>query len=134
MIYWIAHYIDGSNLRQYNNGVTNSYQDIERHRLVAFDLWRDEQLLVRVDLRDNDNSSEIEARRLIYRKRHQMTDKGHHLTFYMVGWQRKVNGRNVQAINYVFEDGGILLGGQFTDEGGLPMHAIAILPYEQDLK
>ena len=39
----------------------------------------------------------------------------------------------MQSICYVFEDGSILLGGQFVEGGEIPMHAIAPLECESDL-
>ncbi len=127
---WVAHYADGSILRQSEGAV---YGDVERERLVAFDLWQGERLVVRVDLRDVDVDGEVEGRRLIWRIRHRKTMKGEDLTVNMIGWQRNVRGRNVQSICYVFEDASILMGGQFVAGGAIPMHEIAPLECEADL-
>lgn len=127
MINWQAHYTDGSTLSQLS-GYT--YADIDRERLQAFDLWQDNRLLIRVDLRD-DSDKEVGRRRLIYRLRTQMNSSGQEVKFYMVGWQRTVSGRNIVAINYLFEDGAILLGGQFTNDE--LMDAIVPFPWERDL-
>ena len=127
MIYWIAHYQDGTSLNQSEGA---SYGDINRPNLQAFDLWRAGQLLIRIDLRD-DTDNEIGPRRLIWRIRHKQTATGQHEAIHMVGWQRQVNGRNIQAIGYVFEDGPILLGGQFVEQDF--MGAIVPLTFESDL-
>jgi hypothetical protein len=126
-ITWQAHYTDGSTLPQ-GNGAT--YTDIERDKLQAFDLWRGEQLLVRVDLRP-DSNGEVGQRRLIWRMRRRLDTGGGQMTIHMVGWQRTVNGRNVQAICYVFEDGVVLLGGQFTGKDF--MDEITVREWEKDL-
>jgi hypothetical protein len=123
---WLAHYDDGSSYRQGNFG------DIQRNRLVAFDLLKDNELCVRVDLRVNDSSDGIEPKRLIYRRRTRKSEKGDQLVFHLIGWQRKVLGRNIQSIAYVFEDGGVLLGGQFTGQDF--QHAIVPLEFEADLR
>jgi hypothetical protein len=133
VIHWRAHYGEHDFLPQHQGDHTNTVEDIDRQRLVAFDLWQDDVLLVRVDLRDNDTDSEVERRRLIYRIRHRITERGDRLKVYLVGWQRRIRGRNVQAVNYIFEDGVILLGGQFIENDILPMGAIAPLPHEVDL-
>ena len=124
---WIAHYNDGS---QFAGG---KFEGIDRGRLIAFDLLLDGSLHTRVDLRPIDIDNDIGARRLIYRRRvTQRTDGSEPLFWYMIGWQRKVGGRNIQAINYVFPDGSTMLGGQFVD--GDFQSAIDPLPWENDLK
>jgi hypothetical protein len=125
---WIAHYNDGS---QYPQG---TFSKIDRSRLVAFDLLKDKSLFLRVDLRPADVDKDIGPKRLIYRKRVRKDNATGEtvLTWYLVGWQRKVKGRNVQSINYVFDDGVIMHGGQFTK--GDFQDPIDPLPWELDLK
>ncbi len=114
-ITWLAHYDDGSTLPQYApDGTVNKYADVNRNRLLAFDAWQADKLLVRVDLRD-DSSPDIGRRRLIWRIRHQLGTNGTHVKVYLIGWQRTVKGRNVQAINYLLADGPVMLGGQFNE-------------------
>lgn len=127
---WIAHHSDGTEARQ-SDGV--NYADLDRANLQAFDLWQDERLILRVDLRADDVSDGIEPRRLIYRRRVWADSNGNETVFYLSGWQRKVRGIKVQAVNYVFEaDGSVLMGGQFT--GRDFMDDIYILPHEEDLR
>lgn len=128
-ITWLAHYDDGDQLAQ-ANGTT--YADIDRDRLQAFDLWRAGRLLVRVDMR-NDGGPDHGPKRLIWRVRNQVDTGGHSLRLHLAGWQRTVNGRNVQAICYVFEDGAVLLGGQF-DESVPFMSAVQPMACEADLR
>lgn len=113
MITWLAHYTDGSTLTQTNG---HTYADIDRDRLQAFDLWSDGRLLVRVDLRQDTRNGELGPKRLIWRMRTILDTAGQKNIVHLTGWQRQVNGRNVQAICYVFEDGIVLLGGQFTGQ------------------
>lgn len=130
MISWVAHYNDGTEAHQ-SEGI--SYADLDRSNLQAFDLWQNGRLLVRVDLRQDDVSEGVEPRRLIYRRRVWANSNGEEMVFYLIGWQRRVKGVKVQAVNYVFEhDGSVLLGGQFTNRDF--MDEIYILPHEEDLR
>lgn len=116
---WRAQYDDGRQLSQLApDGTRHKYQDIERERLVCFDLWRGERLLVRVDMRD-DSGDGMGPKRLIWRIRTELTSRGATNRVHMAGWQRTVKGRNVQAIAYVFEDGAVVLGGQFQENDPL---------------
>ena len=125
---WIAHYDNGKLLAQ-DMGAT--YADIDRSALQAFDLMSGNELVVRIDLRD-DTKEGLEPRRLIWRVRHQQSSNGDHKKYHLVGWQRKANGQNVQAICYVFEDKKIMLGGQFREDDFT--HPITPFTCEDDLK
>ena len=127
-IIWRAHYTDGTDLWQDGK---HGYHDIDRDNLVAFDLWQGNRLLVRVDMSSGDVRNGVGPKRLIWRKRHT-TDGSTDQIMHMAGWQRKVNGTNVQSICYVFEDGAVLLGGQWNEnEFSYP---IAVLECERDLE
>ena len=132
MLTWKAYYQDGTDLAQRSEpGFT--YKDINREDLTAFALFKDDQLLVMVDLSADSNGSEdIGPKRLIWRKRHQMSSVGGHVEVQLVGWQRKVGGRNVQAICYVTQTGEIVMGGQWQTDRPL-RHPIQPLPHETDL-
>ena len=130
---WLAHYEDGTTLAQGQDrwGRPASYADIDRSRLVAFDLWQGERLVVQVDLRD-DSNGEVGRRRLIWRIRHQLDSAGNQAKIHLVGWQRTAGGRNIQAICYVFEDGVVMLGGQWNEGRGF-MYQVVYHDFEQDL-
>lgn len=129
-IFWQANYKNGTSLRQ--NGRDVTYADIDREQLLSFDLWDEDRLVIRVDLSEDANG-DIGPRRLIWRIRNQVNSKGGHSKLHMVGWQRKVRGRNVQSICYVSEDGPIILAGQWQENQPM-MHAVKPLPCEPDLE
>jgi hypothetical protein len=130
-IYWIALYDNDQPPTDQRTGAT--YADIDRDKLAAFGLYRNEQPIILVDFRDDSNGdSDIGPKRLIWRMRHKQDSSGQHVTIHLVGWQRKVAGRNVQSICYVNEDGTVILGGQWLEDKPL-MHAIVPLECEADL-
>jgi hypothetical protein len=129
-ITWIAHYAPGQTLTQ-ASGAT--YADINREQLTAFGLYEGERPIILVDFRDDSGGDpDIGPKRLIWRMRHQQDSTGQHVTVHLVGWQRKIAGRNVQSICYVNEEGTVVLGGQWMDDKPL-MHAIVPLECERDL-
>ena len=99
-ISWRAVYHDGSLLNQHRGDDTeNSYLDIDRARLAAFSLMRDETPIVTIHLEP--------GQRLIYRRRCFLRcGEPEPIVFYLVGWQRTINGENVQSISVVAEDSG----------------------------
>jgi hypothetical protein len=113
---WIAHYDDGTRLVQYNGASPPAtYGDIDRARLAAFELVDvSGRTLVVVDFRDDSGGDEdVGPKRLIWRVRHRQDAKGGHDRIHLVGWQRLVKGRNMQAVLYVNDEtGGIVMGGQ----------------------
>lgn len=139
-ILWRVHLADGSTLYQRGpNGERNGYHQIDRNRLVAFDLWQGDHLICRIDMRPDRNDSALGPKRLIWRKRHIMNDRGRHDVIHLAGWQRTVNastnGRDsetVQAICYVFEDGTVLLGGAWGGDAEY-MHSIVPLACEESI-
>ena len=130
-IVWCAQMSDGSTLYQRGpDGEKNGYHQIDRNNLVAFDLWQGDHLLCRIDMRPDrlgDGRGYGSPKHLIWRIRHIMNDRGRDDKIHLVGWQRKVNGENVQAILYVFEDGTVLLGGEW---GGDAEYMYSIVPLE----
>jgi len=107
-ITWKAVYKDGTELPQHNkDGSVNKYPDIDRTKIDCFELYREEKLIFKLHLE--------EGRRLIVRRRTLIKnfDKSQSEVIWMVGWQWNANGRNVQDIAWVFEDGHVELTGQF---------------------
>lgn len=132
---WRAVYKDGSDLWQSgaDGKVKNTYADIDRQQLEVFGLYKGDQPLVLVDLSDDCNGdSDVAPKRLIYRRRCLKNTRGLDAVVYLVGWQRKVSGRNIQSICFVSQDGTIILGGQWQDD--IPLRGSIIpLPWEDDL-
>jgi len=109
-IYWKAVYKDGRNLSQFNaDGTENKYPDIDRNNLLFFELLKGDSLIFRLHLEA--------GRRLIVRKRviGKVFDPKSLKAVWMIGWQWNANGRNVQDIAWVFEDGHVELTGQFKE-------------------
>jgi len=93
---WRANYDDGSCLTQYNaDGTENKYVDIDRSRLVSFELLSGDVVVFKLFLEKLDN-------------------KLKHL-IYLVGWQQTINGKNVQSISYIFDDGLIVMAGNWKE-------------------
>lgn len=141
-IFWTAVYNDGTNFPQYEeDGTENKYPDIDRSRLVAFDIRKTEtnRLIFRLHLSPGRNL----ICRLICRRRFiqkfcfgELTDP--HMPFkkksmiYLVGWQANIGGRNVQDIAYIFEDGHVELAGPWKEDNALFSKIGDLLPCERD--
>jgi ribosomal protein L32 len=177
-IRWRAIYSDGSYLEQFNkDGKENKYQDIDRSRLVSFELFETNNFCVNCKTKllemflrkDNGgyydtifkycpNCSGVwktkeqpifkihleSGQRLICRRRTgkrvkisnvmeckevgELDVEGEYY-FYIVGWQQTIEGKNVQAIAYIFEDGHIELAGNWKNNHKL-FYAPNLLPEE----
>jgi len=109
-VYWKAVYKDGSILPQLNeDGKENKYTDINRDNLEFFELHKEGKLIFRLHLEP--------GRRLIVRKRviGNFFVPDDRKIVWLVGWQWNANGRNVQDIAWVFEDGHVELTGRFKE-------------------
>lgn len=94
---WQAIYTDGTTLPQYNeDGSENKYTAIERDRLIQFIIYRytRPKLIIHLD----------RHKKLIYRMRRAENDRGEQEAVYLVGWQEKRNGYNIQSLSFLFED------------------------------
>jgi len=114
MLTWEALYKDGTKLTQYNEkGEANGYENIDRSKLAAFCIRRDneQEPFYRVFL----NSEQ----RLIFRRRVWKKTTGERKDLLMIGWQQTVNGKNIQNISYIHENGQIDNSGEWV--GGLPI-------------
>ena len=103
-IIWEAIYNDGTLLPQYNDKndplSANKYIDIDRSKLVKFNLYKNDILIFSLHL---DNSKKLIFRRRVVMKMYS----GNKEVVYLIGWQEKVNNKNVQQISFIFEDGRI---------------------------
>lgn len=70
------------------------------------------KLILRIHLGDD--------KKLIFRRRVSLnissTSRKNTEIIYLVGWQKNVNGKNVQSICYIFEDGHIEIAGQWKED------------------
>lgn len=109
---WYVVYDDDSIFVQYEeDGTENAFGSIDRDRLMEFHLIgrTTEKVVLSISM-DKDQ-------RLIFRRRNSMSGNTgeKNWTIYMAGWQKTVNGKNVQSINWVFPDGRIVNTGKFQD-------------------
>lgn len=137
---WEAIYNDETWLREWafiSNGqriIAARYCDIQRHKLVAMNLYRSDKLPD--DPKKAQKGEEVPALvveiqsgyRLILRKKRRQRAIGLQtpfLTIYLIGWQATINDRNVQSIIYLYHDESkpdtkddiqVLSGGKTDDE------------------
>jgi hypothetical protein len=104
--YWTAYYKDGNCLNQFEGEHENRYDKIRRQELLAFSLKDKETNAPHVTI-----YFDRPSQRLIFRKRVQSDfdlKKGS-LTprafIWLVGWQELVEGKNVQFLLFLYEDG-----------------------------
>ena len=111
---WRAIYEDGTFLDEYKEDKTpNSYWDIDRTRLIIFELFKNGKSIYRLHLEPEQT--------LIYRRRVRADPGGNVLyVFYMVGWQQKIKGQNVQSIAYIQDDDESPISSAGRWEGGMP--------------
>ena len=111
---WQAVYADAV-LPQYNeDGTENKYADIDRERLLYFDLYRDGKRVLRYHFDTPD-------KKLIFRRRVFLVPGGSEEVVYLVGWQIRLKvfnpdldpqkgdqleERSIQSLTLLFEDDG----------------------------
>lgn len=112
-IEWKAVYNDGSELPQYNeDGSENKYSDIKREKLSKFVLLKNKEPAVVIHL--DEKKKLICRRRVAVRVDPRGQKKGQQVVW-LAGWQEKKNGRNVQMICFLFEDGHIEVVDRFYE-------------------
>lgn len=115
---WKAYYNDGTSLPQFNAaGFENKYADIDRSKLEAFALFKDDAIVPQFD-----NGSGLvfalylePGQRLIFRRRVEQPAGGEQTIVYMAGWQQTIEGRNVQSIAYIFPSGIVHMAGPWRE-------------------
>ena len=111
---WIAQYNDGEFLPQYewSKGSIikeNKYGDIDRKRLIAFELVAKD--------RDNFCIWLEPGQRLIYRRRSQLNvSMNQTVVFHLVGWQHTINGQNIQSMLLIHPSGDIEMIGKWKED------------------
>jgi len=114
--FWKAIYNDGTELPQYDGDKVKKYTDIDRDKLIAFELLKsgDDIPIVKINLEQD--------QRLIYRRRCRINISSSGRTdeaVYIIGWQRTIDGQNVQSILYVDEDCKIEMIGKWSEDNVL---------------
>lgn len=108
---WIAYYKDGTCLKQFEGKHENRYDEIRRKELSAFVLCEVTTGAAQVTV-----YFDRPTQRLIHRRRitsdltvfHGSSTQGQlkpKSTIWIVGWQELVNGKNVQLLLFLYEDG-----------------------------
>lgn len=94
-----AHYNDGSTLTEDPTKEFANYSNINRHKLVMFELFNIENnqpvLKIKID----------PGQRLIWRRRKAIEPGGDEKTVHIVGKQQTINGKNYQGIALLYDDG-----------------------------
>jgi len=103
--YWRCQYNDGTYFpatQEESKRMSQTYSDIEQDKLIFFEVYKREtdNLVLQTHFHDQDRQL-IHVRRIL--KHTQKSDE----KIWLVGWQKTVNGKNVQSINLIFEDGHI---------------------------
>lgn len=99
-ITWLAHYTDGTTFPQYReDGRENRFAEIDRGRLFAFTLMRDGLPIFTVHL---DQGAQLVFRRRCFLK----PPIPEPVVFYLIGWQKVIAGRPVQAVAAIAEETG----------------------------
>lgn len=109
-VYWIANYDDKTQLKQFEGTKENKYADIDRERLVRFDL---------IDYDTNKAVLSVyinEGKQLIFRRRTlKRFDGSPDVVIFLVGYKQTImTSSGVRAfisINYLHPDGSISLDG-----------------------
>jgi hypothetical protein len=108
---WKATYKDGTLVPQFTvDGEERSYiNHLDWDKIESFSLFDGEKPILTLHLE--------EGQRLIYRRRVELSPGiGNTGVCHLLGWQKNVNGENIQSIAYVFEDGRIELAGRFRKD------------------
>lgn len=107
--HWVAKYDDGGSLSQIDSrGNLHPYKDIDREKLVAFEMWEGSFRLFFLRFK--------KGQRLIWRRRVEMSPGGVREVCHLIGKQETINGRNYQGIVGLFEsDGRIELTGRLEE-------------------
>jgi len=126
MLWWNAAYSDGTSLPQYDGqGRENRYIDIERSKLVRFDVLLGEKVLVAIHLGPH--------QKLICRWRHEAPMAGTLVprrSVLFAGWHENRDGVNVGVVLVIFPDGHIEVVDRFR-EGHPWLYPIILMDCEK---
>ena len=105
---WKAVYANDSFLTQFEkDGKENKYPDIDRTKLIAFELYKDETLIFKMDLEKD--------MKLVCRRRTAKRNDGKIEVVYIVGWHRLIEGKGEKKIAFIFGDGRVEFKSDWED-------------------
>lgn len=109
-LYWVANYDNGDKLEQFNaDGTENQYKDINRERLIRFDMVEKQTKKVVYALYLHD------GQQLIFRRRTLKKINRPDTVIFLIGYQMTVmlgsGSKQIVVINYIHPDGSIALDG-----------------------
>ena len=96
---WLAVYVDGTTLWQFQDGRERSSEEIDRSRLRTLALLTKERVPFYVQ-------HFAPSQRMIYRRRTAMPPDGPPQVRHLIGWQQTLGGRNVQHLATVCDETG----------------------------
>jgi hypothetical protein len=106
---WEAVYDDRTSLLQFPFGCCETkYTDIDRARLIQFIIHQNGKPAVIIHLGPH--------KKLIYRIRRAMNNRGEEEAVCLAGWQERKNGKNIQMISFIFENGHIEIVDRFYED------------------
>ena len=121
---WVSVYNDNTRLPQFNeDGSENKYQDIDRGKLSSFEFYKDGKIILVCDI--------APGARLIYRKRVEQSSSGEQLNVYLIGWQKTIEGKNVQSIACVPDYNDMILFSDGWREGSRWLYPVVELECER---
>ncbi len=118
--HWLAVYRDDTTLPEYDgDGRGHGFHEIDQSRLACFLLLPQRPHLASAVVRLCHADGSSNGSRLIFfrRRDHAIAMSGPHAgqpvgpptTLHVIGYQRTVAGRNVQALTFLFPDGSVLV-------------------------
>lgn len=105
---WRANYNDSTSLRQIDpDGTKHAYADIDRTKLVSFELLEGENVVLSVPFDPGE--------KLIWRRRVEMNSAGVVATVHIIGKQATVDGQNRQVVFGLHPDGHVDVSDKWDD-------------------
>lgn len=100
---WRATYQDGTEARQFDDGVEQSSLSLDRERLKFFELLDEGKVVFKAPLQTDGYK-----RKLIYRRRVSLDGLGELKgVVYLVGWNENVGGVSTRSVFHIFSDGSV---------------------------
>jgi len=107
-IIWKAKYKDKKK-KEHSSKNKDKYTDLDRSDLEAIEVYLEDKLIFTQEINGN--------KRLImrYRVQQDLNNPAKSTYVFMIGWQKTVDGKNIQEITYVYPDGKIETSGKWDN-------------------